>query len=153
MHMLSANENNIHIHCLIIDDNQDNSYILWRMLKSLGIPSMMASSGYEGLEYCKKRMPDVIFLDWMMPGMDGIAFMGELKQYIDHTPSIIETPSIIMCSGKYGQTEVHEAESAGARGYLAKPFTEDMLQRELEKLPLLNDIIQNAVTKPRLSMH
>lgn len=127
------------VHCLIIDDNQDNSYILWRMLRGIGVSSSTVYNGFEGIAYCKQLMPDVIFLDWMMPGMDGIEFIGKLREMIAGKDSIVDMPAIIMCSGKFSDGEVSEAHKAGAKGYLPKPFTEIMLQNELSKLSYLSD--------------
>jgi CheY-like chemotaxis protein len=64
---------------LIVDDSKTARLMLHRMLDKLHIPTAMVESGEEALEYLKNNRPDVIFMDHMMPGMDGFEAVKAIK--------------------------------------------------------------------------
>lgn len=78
----------------------------------------LASSGDEGLELIRRELPDVVFTDVSMPGMDGYQLAGHLKA----DPSTAHIPIVFMtASVQRGQLD--EAERHGATEVLTKPFS------------------------------
>ena len=89
----------------------------------------VASSGDEGLELIRRELPDVVFTDVSMPGMDGFQLAGELKAdpRTAHIPIVFMTASV--------QHEVREAaERHGAAHVLMKPFSMADLRAQLAAL-------------------
>lgn len=66
---------------LLIDDDQSFLDLFTSVFESKSINSSFASGGREGLEKAKRELPELILLDIMMPDLDGIAVLGELKKY------------------------------------------------------------------------
>ena len=64
---------------LVVDDNQDVCRSLTRILKHLGFDGQYAASGLEALQKVSQQTPDLIILDIMMPGMDGMEVLDRLK--------------------------------------------------------------------------
>ena len=85
----------INVSCLVIDDNPNNRITLHQILTSLGIKTILASSGEEALLIVNTYTFDIIFLDICMPTIDGIKTCEELKKCIkEPQPPIIATSSI-----------------------------------------------------------
>ena len=73
---------------LVVDDNKDAVDIISRLLAQHGLNALRAYSGQECLELVRSCIVDVIVLDVMMPGMDGLEVCRHLKQ-VDPVPPII----------------------------------------------------------------
>ena len=111
---------------LVVDDNSMNLKVAQNLLSLYGIKSDTADSGRRALEKIKQRSYDVIFLDHMMPEMDGIEVIREIRSASlvpEQTVIIALTANAIM-----GAKEMYISE--GFNGYLTKPIE----SRELEKL-------------------
>ncbi len=89
----------------------------------------LASSGDEGLALIRRELPDVVFTDVSMPGMDGYQLAGHLKAdpTTAHIPIVFMTASVLR-----GQPE--EAERHGGAGVLLKPFNMADLRARLTAL-------------------
>lgn len=115
---------------LIIDDEDDVRSIASMSLGMVGQMDVIeASSGGEGIAAAQCEQPDVILLDMMMPGMDGLATIRLLK-------SSIETSSIpvIFLTAKAMTSEIETLKQAGALGVITKPFNPMMLTRDVQDL-------------------
>ncbi len=66
-------------HALIVDDSKTARVILRRMLEELDLAADTAESAPEAIDYLKEHQPDVIFMDHMMPGMDGFEAIKHIK--------------------------------------------------------------------------
>jgi len=64
---------------LVVDDSKSARVVLSRMLEKYGIEVDPADSAETALEYLKEHHPDVIFMDHLMPGMDGLQAVREIK--------------------------------------------------------------------------
>ncbi|KAK0338676.1 hypothetical protein LTR94_037594, partial [Friedmanniomyces endolithicus] len=62
--------------CLIVDDSRIIRKVARRILEDLAFEVQEAADGAEALEACVAAMPDVVLLDWQMPVMDGMTFLG-----------------------------------------------------------------------------
>lgn len=115
---------------LIIDDEDDIRAIAEISLRSVGgLATLVASSGAEGIGRARDEQPDLILLDVMMPGMDGMQTLERLRA--DETTAAI--PVIFMTA----RVQKHEADTyldLGAIGVLAKPFNPMELANEVRRL-------------------
>ena len=117
---------------LIIDDDATIRTLLEGTLARKGFKVFCASSGHDGLDIVKTEEIDVIMLDWMMPEMDGMEVLAELKRNSNtmHIP-------VFMLTGKEDSKDIDLAISKGAVDYIVKPFNTyqvpEMVQKYLEK--------------------
>lgn len=103
---------------LVVDDDDDIRRIA--MLALVGVGGMKvaeASGGSEGIRKAREERPDVILLDMMMPGMDGLATFRALRG----DPETSGIP-VVFLTAKAMTAEVDSLKALGARGVLIKPF-------------------------------
>ncbi len=99
---------------LIVDDEEDIIFLLKDSLESRGHVVLSASNGDEALEKAKK-MPELIILDIMMPGMDGYEVCRNIRDRV-------QCP-IIFLSAKQSETDKVKALALGGDDYIVKPFS------------------------------
>ena len=92
------------------------------MLKTEGYDVVTAENGFEALSMVARHNPDLIFVDIMMPRLDGY----ETCSLIKHNKMFKETP-VIMLSSKDGLFDRARGRIVGSEQYLTKPFTKDEL--------------------------
>jgi two-component system, OmpR family, phosphate regulon response regulator PhoB len=114
---------------LVVDDDKSARTLLNIMLKRTGFDPIVAEDAEEALNHLNQLTPDLIILDYMLPGMNGI----ELCQTIRQRPDTIDIP-ILMLSARGDMEVVMEAKQAGATDYLSKPL---LIQEVTEKLTKL----------------
>ncbi|MDO9382436.1 MAG: response regulator [Hyphomicrobiaceae bacterium] len=115
--------------CLIVDDSSVVRKVAAQILRSLGCTVSEAESGSDAVGLCTVLMPDIIFLDWHMPGS------GKL----DAIPAIraIESdrrPHIVYVTTEHDTLDIARALSAGADSYMMKPFDRAMLSEKLDEI-------------------
>lgn len=114
---------------LVIDDEEDFSFFLKKNLERHSYQVLEASDGHKGLELAKHKKPDLIFLDVMMPGINGFEVLKNLKADKD-TLSI----PVVMLTGRDDQ----EARAMAARlhneDYLVKPVELPELHSRIEAI-------------------
>lgn len=120
--------------CLIVDDDADSAFIGEHIMRSLGYETHVAEDGREASLLCSIIFPEIIILDWSMPGMDGMAFLDALKTIPTETP-----PSVIMCTGENQASKVKQALDKGAKGYIVKPYRRADIIRQLKALNLMDE--------------
>lgn len=113
--------------CLIVDDSRVIRKVSRHLLESMGFTVNEAGNGKEALEKCDEAMPDVILLDWNMPVMNGIEFLGMLRQREDG-----EHPKVVFCTTENDVAHIRTAIEAGANEYVMKPFDQETLQIKLQ---------------------
>src|SRR5688500_6406467 len=118
---------------LVIDDEEIMREILEALLAREGYDVRLASSGEEGLDLARGAMFDAAIVDVMMPGMDGIATLDELKKLDDELP-------VLMITAFASVENAIGAMKRGAFDYITKPFKND------EVLV----VVRNAVERRRL---
>jgi two-component system chemotaxis response regulator CheY len=119
---------------LIIDDSSVMRKIVERSLRQAGLELSEvkeASNGAEALTLLSKSAVDLILCDINMPVMDGLEFVRRLKD----VASAKGIP-VVMITTEGGEAHVVQALSAGARGYIRKPFTPYQIKEHV--LPLLD---------------
>src|SRR5207237_5152091 len=118
---------------LVVDDEEIMREILETLLTREGYDVRLAASGEEGLELARAMPFDAALVDIMMPGLDGIATLDELKR-------IDEDLAVILITAYASVERAISAMKAGAFDYISKPFKND------EVLVVL----RNAVERRRL---
>ena len=107
---------------LIVDDNESNVALIRSMLLDQGYEVRIARDGTGAMESVQQRRPDVILLDVMMPGMNGLQVLDRLK--LDRKTTDIP---VIMVTGKVEDADLLAGYENGADYYITKPFTPSQL--------------------------
>jgi CheY-like chemotaxis protein len=119
---------------LVVDDSKSARVVLSRMLEKFGIAVDTAESAEHALEYLKFQRPDVVFMDHMMPGMDGLQAVKLIKANPDTA-----TLPIMMYTSQEGELYVGQARALGAVGVLPKTVRPVDVTKVLYQLRLLPD--------------
>jgi CheY-like chemotaxis protein len=119
---------------LVVDDSRSARVVLTRMLERYGILVDSAESAEGALEYLKDHRPDVIFMDHLMPGMDGLTAVREIKA----NPDLSAIP-IMMYTSQEGEIYGGQARASGAVGVLPKSIRPIDVTKALYQLQLLPD--------------
>jgi len=121
------------VRALIVDDSSVMRKIVERSLRQAGIElekAVEASNGAEALAALRGNVVDLILCDINMPVMDGLEFVRQAAS-LENGKGI----PIVMITTEGSESRVVAALSAGARGYIRKPFTPDQVKEQV--LPLL----------------
>src|SRR3979490_2741914 len=119
---------------LVVDDSKSARVILSRMLEKYDIEVDMAESAEQAIEYLRSYRPDAIFMDHLMPGMDGL----QAGQAIKGNPQTAMIP-IMMYTSQEGELYVGQARALGALGVLPKQVRPVDVSKVLYELHLLPD--------------
>lgn len=113
---------------LIIEDNEQNYYMMRFLLEKKGFKVVGADNGRLGVEMALSEKPDAILLDIQLPEMDGYAVAAELKKHaeLDDVP-IIAVTSYAMVGDR------ENIMAAGATGYIEKPINPDTFVDEISR--------------------
>ncbi len=104
-------------HILVVDDSPTIRAVLGKMLSQDGHVVRKAGDGETALEVARTELPDLIFLDIVMPGMNGFAVLRALRR----DPLTHDIP-IVMISGNLQATEQFYVQRFGADDFMKKPF-------------------------------
>ncbi|RYZ57623.1 MAG: response regulator [Proteobacteria bacterium] len=112
---------------LLIEDNEQNRYLVTFLLERSGYEVRTASSGARGIELAQRNVPGVILLDIQLPQMDGYAVARALRGI----PSLREVPIIAVTS--YAMPGDREKSlAAGCTGYIEKPIDPHTFVSQME---------------------
>lgn len=111
-----------HMKVMVIDDSKTIRRTAESLLKKAGCQVLTATDGFEALAIIADNRPDVIFVDIMMPRLDGYQTCALIK----NNPLFKKTP-VIMLSSKDGLFDRARGRIVGSEQYLTKPFTKDEL--------------------------
>lgn len=114
---------------LIVDDSKSARFGLRKMLEKCNLSVELCESAEQAIQYLENQKPDVIFMDHIMPGMDGF----EATKAIKAAERSADIP-VIMCTSKEGEEYEREAASIGAFCILPKPANMAMLRTTFDKL-------------------
>ncbi|MCR5281764.1 MAG: response regulator [Lachnospiraceae bacterium] len=118
-------------HVLLVDDNKMNRKVFVALLKKTQMKITEAEGGQEAVEKASAQKFDIIFMDHMMPGMDGIEAMKRIKAQKDgpcaNTPIIVLTANAVV-----GSKEKYLDE--GFDGFLSKPIAPDKLENAVRSI-------------------
>jgi adenylate cyclase len=125
---------------LVVDDVEENLEIVTVRLEAQGYEIETAKNGLEALDKTQKLLPDLILLDIMMPGIDGIEVTRRLK-----ADEVLRAIPIILLTAKASVEDVVAGLDAGGDDYLTKPFEPNTLVarvRSLLRIKALYDTVQ-----------
>jgi two-component system, chemotaxis family, chemotaxis protein CheY len=114
---------------LVVDDELYMRKVVRTLLMSIGVRTIYeAPDGPSGLEHIRSMAPDVVILDWEMPGLDGAGFVRMVR-----SPDTFPFPDIpiIMLTGHGERRRVIEAVQIGVNEFLLKPVSSKALQDRL----------------------
>lgn len=115
---------------LCVDDSQVNAQVMAALLNKIGMSSEVALGGAKALEMTAQKKYDVIFMDHMMPGIDGIETFKRIRE---SDCASRQTP-IVMLTGNSGDTSEALYRETGVDGYLIKPVLKAQLEDMLAGL-------------------
>ncbi len=118
-------------HCLVVDDSRVIRKVACRILEDLSFATEEAEDGAAALQACRRSMPDMILLDWIMPNMSGIEFLRNLRSERQG-----DRPVVVLCTTENDVAHITEALSAGANEYIMKPFDREIMEAKLAELGL-----------------
>lgn len=123
---------------LIIEDNEQNMYMLTFLLQSENYEILQAYNGVDGISIAESKLPDIILLDIQLPEMDGYAVAKRLRalNQLSKTP-IIAVTSYAMVGDR------EKAIESGATGYIEKPIDPDTFVKQMESFLPPELLIEN----------
>lgn len=122
---------------LIVDDIADNRDMLERRLRRAGFATEQCVDGVSALRMIDTWHPDVVVLDWMMPGLSGLDTLKAVRDRHDQN----ELP-VIMCTALDEEQHVVNAIIAGANDYVTKPINLPILMARLKAQLARKDVIE-----------
>lgn len=120
---------------LVVDDNKINVKLATTLLKKLGIKSDAALSGKESIELCEENAYDIVFMDQMMPEMDGVEAMNRIRTIAGYEKG--SKQKIIALTANIVEGVEEELLSLGFDGFLGKPIIFDVFKTTV------NDVLKN----------
>ena len=113
---------------LVVDDSPHIRMLLTKLLQRSGFTQIdIAVNGVEGLEHFQKTKADVVFLDAIMPEMDGLVVLREIK-------SLASKTVVVMTTSISEKEKVLQFKESGADYYLLKPFEDGKFIETLQKV-------------------
>ena len=115
---------------LVVDNNSVNQRIMERMLEKSGLQCVVAKDGVEAVERHQEQAWDLIFMDCLMPNMDGYEATPRIREHeqdVDHDTVVIALTANAM------STDVERCLNAGIDDHLAKPVSRAILSSMIQK--------------------
>lgn len=112
---------------LICDDSMLVRRKLKELLESYFCRVLEAKNGREGLELYMEHNPDAVFMDIVMPDMDGVEALREIKLYD-------ERAKVVILSSSGTNTKLMEALQGGALDFIQKPYSKAQIEQALRKM-------------------
>jgi two-component system phosphate regulon response regulator PhoB len=114
---------------MLIEDEEAVRLLLRLTLELGSVEIVEAPDGDTAVERCLAERPDVVFLDWALPGRSGIEVCREIRAQLG-----TEDTTIIMLTARSGEKERRTGLAAGADDYISKPFSPERLLDKLREV-------------------
>ena len=128
---------------LVVDDEEDVLELVGYNLNRSGYQVETASTGEEALTKTRRKLPDLIILDLMLPGIDGLEVCKQLKGDVK-----TESVPIIMLTAKGEEADIITGLELGADDYVTKPFSPKVLVARVRRL--LHRAVSRDLERPTL---
>jgi two-component system chemotaxis response regulator CheY len=115
---------------LVVDDSPYNRSVLSAILKRMNLAVDLAEDGEEGVQKYLATKPDIVFLDFVMPKMNGVQAIQEIRK-------VNADVLLIMVTSISASEDVTQAKAAGANAYILKPYAPDKIRDILKKFNLV----------------
>ena len=102
---------------LVVEDDEDIQEIVVSVLSRAGYDVLVEGEGEAGLAAALSQQPDLVILDWMMPGLSGV----EVCRAMRADPRAKDI-AVLMLTSKAQEADIDQAFTAGADDYMVKPF-------------------------------
>ncbi len=129
-------------HVLVVDDSKSARFMLRKMLGKINLTADLAESGEEALTYLQANQPDAIFMDHMMPGMNGLETVEKIKE----NPQTAVIP-VVMYTSQDGEEYKKNVSSYGVTDILPKPASADNLSSVVRKINDLPEATLGQINK------
>lgn len=114
---------------LIVDDSRTQLYAMEKMLKSVGINTLTAENGKQGILMARHKKPDIVLMDIVMPEINGF----QATRYLTRQPDTSHIP-IIIISGSDQESDKAWGLKLGAKDFMNKPVNRELLFGKIEQL-------------------
>jgi len=118
--------------CLVLDDSRIVRAVARNVLEGLGFSVSEAPTAEDALEQCRHAMPDMVLVDWNLPGIQGPDFIEAIRQGAKG-----EHPKLLLCSTESRADVIVAAMARGADAYMKKPFDRDGVAAQLKAFGLM----------------
>lgn len=118
--------------CLIIDDVSVIRKVARQIIGSLKYEIEEAETGQEALELCRAEMPDVVLLDWQLPGSTATEFLSALRLMPGG-----KRPFVLYCTTENDPVDISRALGFGADDYLLKPFDRESIEAKFGEIKVV----------------
>lgn len=113
---------------LVCDDSATDLTNIKNIVEAAGCITLTASSGAEAVDKARREKPDLIFLDIIMPGMDGFEACRKL-----HDDTTTKDIPVIFVTSKHQKADRVWAQMQGASDFISKPYTEAQITSKLKQ--------------------
>jgi len=124
---------------LVIEDNEQNMYLVTYILEIHGYQVIQARNGNDGILFAQQHKPDLILLDIQLPVMDGYTVAREIRK----DPELVGIPIVAVTSYAMPGDREHALE-AGCTGYIEKPINPDTFMGEIKRYLVTDETKGNA---------
>lgn len=114
---------------LIVDDSRTQLYSMEKILQAVGITTLTAENGKQGILLARHKNPDVILMDIVMPEINGF----QATRYLSRQPDTSHIP-IIIISGSEQESDKAWGLKLGAKDFMKKPVNKELLLEKIDRL-------------------
>lgn len=114
---------------LIVEDDSDVSAVVELTLQSAGYETMLVTDGKIAWEQIQKKCPDLVILDWILPGLTGLEIIEKIRTNIDTKQLPVIFLTAVQDEFKARTAMLHEIE-----GYMVKPFGPEEMLKLVQKV-------------------
>ncbi len=130
------------VRALIVDDNQSNIEVMQEMLTEIGIECQAVVSGWDAIDSALAWKPDIIFMDYRMPGLNGLDTAKMVQNNLSE-----ESTKIVMVTASSYRHEKERFLREGVQGFIAKPFMRGEVFKSLHDLLGLEFVYRKETEK------
>ena len=123
---------------LLVEDAHELAVVVARELEAAGYNVHCAETGERGLELAETSAPQMIILDWMLPGIDGLAVLRQLRER--------SSVPVLMLTARNSETDRVLGLEIGADDYLVKPFSMRELTARVRAMLRRRELIERTLT-------
>ncbi len=131
---------------LVVEDEEDVAELVRYNLEKAGFAVELASTGEAGLRKAQASVPDLLILDLMLPGIDGLEVCREIQK-----DSQLKSMPIVMLTAKGEESDIVKGLEMGADDYITKPFSPKVLIARVRRI--IERVKRNVDDNAVLQMH